>query len=75
MLVCIFPALDYYQPFLQKLAFGRQEAVAWTTDLLGTGGAQCSSAQDAWESHLQYRGRAHVEPLFSLISQVHVALW
>ena len=26
MLVFIFPALDYYQPFLQELAFGRQEA-------------------------------------------------
>lgn len=24
--------------------------MVWTTNLLGTGGAQCSSAQDAWEN-------------------------
>ena len=72
MLVFIFPALDYYQPFLQELAFGRQEARDVDHKPLRHRG--CPGCLGEFICSTE-EGHTWSCSLFSLISQVHVALW
>ena len=70
--VFIFPALDYYQPFLQELAFGRQEARDVDHKPLRHRG--CPGCLGEFICSTE-EGHTWSCSLFSLISQVHVALW
>lgn len=72
VLVFIFPALDYYQPFLQELAFGRQEARDVDHKPLRHRG--CPGCLGEFICSTE-EGHTWSCSLFSLISQVHVALW